>query len=332
MFQDLPGQWTPVIPLVELTTNPQAVELAGERLVLFRDAADRWHALADRCPHRSASLSRGTVTRDGHLQCGYHGWTFGGDGACQRVPLNDLNERALAKLTAQAFPTREIAGAIWIYTGVISPGTGTPPEPELPDALRGPARNYGTYVQDWDAHWTRALENFIDFAHPPWVHADTIGAFSRPAVEAGITARVEVEPTPWGFIARNFFGDRRQGFRLDWYRPNLVVLHFGAGDTGKLCVTTIPVNDRQTRVMTVRRLPPGMDGSDYAARSLNGDHTILDEDRAIVESQPPGPVPDEGEASVATDAPTVFFRRWYRDLLAGAPAILSAAPAPHARR
>ena len=42
---------------------------------------------------------------------------------------------------------------------------------------------------------------------------------------------------------------------------------------------------------------------------------ILSEDRAVVESQC-GPVPDSGEEiSVATDAPSIAFRRWYQQLM-----------------
>jgi hypothetical protein len=65
--------------------------------------------------------------------------------------------------------------------------------------------------------------------------------------------------------------------------------------------------------MTVRRLPPGHDAAAWTAQRAAVDNTILDEDRGIVESQP-GPVNDL-EISVATDAPCVAFRRWYRDLL-----------------
>ena len=47
-------------------------------------------------------------------------------------------------------------------------------------------------------------------------------------------------------------------------------------------------------------------------------HQILDEDRTIVESQP-GDVADAVyEISVASDAPTVRFRRWYKELLLAA--------------
>jgi hypothetical protein len=46
MFEGVPNQWTPVLPLTELTDNPTAAELAGERLVLFKDNDDQWHAAA----------------------------------------------------------------------------------------------------------------------------------------------------------------------------------------------------------------------------------------------------------------------------------------------
>ena len=43
-------------------------------------------AMLDRCPHRAAALSEGRMTASGDLQCAYHGWTFGADGACLDIP------------------------------------------------------------------------------------------------------------------------------------------------------------------------------------------------------------------------------------------------------
>lgn len=312
----LPRQWTPAIPLAELTANPMPVEIAGEHLVVFRDQSDRWHALLDRCPHRGATLSLGSVTDDGALQCRYHGWRFSGGGACVRVPLNELNEKALGRISATAVPTRELAGALWIWTGTETPPE-TVPEPTLPPSLQGPPRQFGTYSQFWTAHWTRAAENFIDFAHPPYLHRDTIGSWTHAYAESGATAHVDVHPMDWGFTTLNYFGSRSHGFRLDWYRPGLSVLHFGGSDEGKLHVFSIPVNATRTRVMTVRKLPAGYDEATWSARAANVDHSILDEDRVVVESQPPGPVSDDREVSVATDAPTVAFRRWYYGLMGG---------------
>ena len=300
------------MPLVELTRNPQPLVVAGERLVVFRDAGG-WHALLDRCPHRGAALSLGTVLDDGTLQCRYHGWRFRGDGACTRVPLNALASKAVSAIRASAVPVLELAGALWIHTGI--PGDGAaPPPPELPASLAGPPHQFGTYCQHWQAHWTRAVENFIDFAHPSYLHRDTIGAWTHGYAEGGAVATVEVEPEHWGFRTLNYFGNRRQGFRVDWYRPNLSVLHFGGSGEAKLHVFSIPVTATATRVMTVRRLPPGADAAAWSARAAGVDNTILDEDRVVVESQA-GSVEDDSEISVATDAPSVAFRRWHRAML-----------------
>lgn len=300
---------------MELTRNPQAIEIAGERLVVFQAGDGRWHALLDRCPHRGAALSLGAVTDDGNLQCRYHGWRFRGDGVCTRVPLNDLTAMAVSSIRATAVPALELAGALWIYTGSLQDEAGPAP-PELPASLQGPPRQFGTYCQHWTAHWTRAVENFIDFAHPSYLHRDTIGAWTHDHAEGGAVATVEVEDQAWGFRTLNYFGSRRQGFRVDWYRPNLSVLHFGGSGEGKLHVFSIPVSATHTRVMTVRRLPAGADPAAFTARAASVDHTILDEDRIVVESQA-GPADDLGEISVATDAPAVAFRRWHREMLAG---------------
>ena len=111
------------------------------------------------------------------------------------------------------------------------------------------------------------MENFIDFAHPSYLHRDTIGSWTHDYAESGAVATVEVQAEPWGFTTLNYFTSRRQGFRVDWYRPNLSVLHFGGCGEGKLHVFSIPVSATHTRVMTVRRLPPGADAAAWSARA-----------------------------------------------------------------
>jgi phenylpropionate dioxygenase-like ring-hydroxylating dioxygenase large terminal subunit len=312
VFELLPRQWTPVLPLTELRQNPQGAEVAGTGLVFFRDASGSWSGLVDRCPHRGARLSLGTVTAEGTLQCRYHGWRFRGDGRCTRIPLNEVSDAALRRAGAIAVPVRALAGALWVYT---APRAEVEPDPPaLPASLTGPAEQFGTYSQHWSAHWTRAVENFIDFAHPSYLHRETIGAWTHDYAESGGLAQVEVTERAWGLETLNYFTSRRQGFRVDWYRPNLSVLHFGGSGEGKLHVFSIPVDATHTRVMTVRRLPAGADPATWAARAEAIDHTILDEDRVVVESQA-GPVADQTEWSVPSDAPTVAFRRWHQEML-----------------
>jgi phenylpropionate dioxygenase-like ring-hydroxylating dioxygenase large terminal subunit len=227
------------------------------------------------------------------------------------VPLNGLKDAALKKIRADALPTRQIGGAVWVYTAI----TDDAPEPQLPESLQGDPDLFVTYHQEWGAHWTRAQENFIDFAHPPYLHEQTIGAWMHGYAERGGTARVETEATGFGMRMYSFVGSSSGGFRLDWYRPNLAILHFGDTAYNLLHVFCIPVNETHTRVMTVRRVRSEADVESYSRHASGTDHRILDEDRGIVESQRGDVLSDPAEISVATDGPTLLFRDWYRELL-----------------
>ncbi len=66
--------------------RPLPVQLLGRWWALVRlGEGGTVAAFEDRCPHRLAPLSIGTVV-DGELRCGYHGWRFDGTGACTAIP------------------------------------------------------------------------------------------------------------------------------------------------------------------------------------------------------------------------------------------------------
>ena len=60
--------------------------LLGLGVLLYRKSDGAPAALQNRCPHRSFPLSRGTLDGD-EVTCGYHGLTFGPDGACATVQI-----------------------------------------------------------------------------------------------------------------------------------------------------------------------------------------------------------------------------------------------------
>src|SRR5580658_10403788 len=69
----------------ELGDKPLGRRICNDPIVLFRDLEGRAAALADRCCHRSAPLSLGTVVERG-IQCGYHGLVIDAAGKCVTVP------------------------------------------------------------------------------------------------------------------------------------------------------------------------------------------------------------------------------------------------------
>jgi phenylpropionate dioxygenase-like ring-hydroxylating dioxygenase large terminal subunit len=80
--------WYATVPVSQLQDGPRPFTLLNEKLVLFLDAEGRPAALADRCCHRTAQLSKGGMA-DGLLVCGYHGWAYDRTGHCIRIPQAD---------------------------------------------------------------------------------------------------------------------------------------------------------------------------------------------------------------------------------------------------
>ncbi|UDY37523.1 Rieske 2Fe-2S domain-containing protein [Dermatobacter hominis] len=70
---------------VDAPTGPRREVRDGVAVVTWDDARGCTRAALDRCPHRRAPLSAGTV-EGGVLRCPYHGWAYDGDGTCVDIP------------------------------------------------------------------------------------------------------------------------------------------------------------------------------------------------------------------------------------------------------
>ncbi|KAF0128333.1 MAG: Rieske iron-sulfur domain-containing protein [Methylocystaceae bacterium] len=311
MFKDFANVWT-IVGLARdfKRDTPLAMRVAGERVVFFRDAGGKACALIDRCPHRGVALSLGRV-ETGVIECPFHGWRFDGVGRNCHVPWNPDAKRE--NLSAVALPCRESGGLLWLYTG-----DDPNEEPSLSQTLTAPeglALCAQTVV--WKAHWTRVMENMLDSPHLPFVHRSTIGRDLSKHVGAG---RLEMafEPEPYGGrICASVDGSPRAG-NMDYRFPNVMELFIDPpGKIFRLMVACIPEDEQTTRLwlLTVRsfaRTPL----FDFGFRWMN--RRIAREDQAIVESSLPPVVPPAAEeASVRTDAPTLAFRKIYRERLLG---------------
>ena len=158
MFEGFAHVWTPVALSTDLRRDkPLGLVVAGTPVALFRDADGRVAALLDRCPHRGVSLSLGEVKK-GCLACPFHGWELDAKGHVCRVPWNP--DAKLTTLRGVTFPARELGGQIWIYT---APVEEPPSEPEVHPSIVAPGVRVSGLVVEWKTHWTRAMENMLDW-------------------------------------------------------------------------------------------------------------------------------------------------------------------------
>jgi vanillate O-demethylase monooxygenase subunit len=137
-------------------------------VLLYRTEDGRAIALENRCPHRGAPLSMGCLKGDA-VQCGYHGFTFGADGSCVRVPSM---KAAPAAVRVRAFPTIEQWPFVWIYLGDPARMDVIPPPHRLEWATDDSfATAHGR--MDIAANYMLLKENVLDLTHFGYVHAAT---------------------------------------------------------------------------------------------------------------------------------------------------------------
>jgi len=167
----LAASWIAVATSEELGSDPLQVWALGEPWVVARLGRDgALAAFADRCPHRLAPMSAGRVV-DGALQCGYHGWRFDGEGLPLAIPA--LGEAATLPPRACLRSVAAVAehlGLIWI--AIEDP---LAPLPALtgwgdPSVIIASCEIVRTPVSA-----VQLIDNFMDAAHFPFVHAASFG-------------------------------------------------------------------------------------------------------------------------------------------------------------
>jgi phenylpropionate dioxygenase-like ring-hydroxylating dioxygenase large terminal subunit len=178
--------WHPVAHAEELADGgPAQVWVAGEAWVVAR-LDGQLAAFADQCPHRLAPLSAGRLTTsaaDGsaRLACAYHGWQYDAAGQCDLIPAlgrqGNISKRA--RLRA-AFGVTEAYGLIWLAPQEPLSSLPAFPEWDEPGTTRARSRTVRTR-----ASAGQLVDNFLDAAHFPFVHAASFGVAGDGPLAAG---------------------------------------------------------------------------------------------------------------------------------------------------
>ncbi len=192
----LRNQWYVVADTGDVAQSPLGVTLLGERYVLWRRPDGAVSAAADRCPHREAPLSEGSMS-NGCLVCPYHAWAFDAEGVCVDVPSSGVGATIPPAANLHLVAVQERYGLVWIC-----PGTPQFVLPEIPQDSDPSFRRVAAGIEAWHVSATRMVDNFCDIAHFPYVHAGTIGPDTDPVV-----APFNVEPLDGGFIGYRYTVD-----------------------------------------------------------------------------------------------------------------------------
>lgn len=312
--------WHPVGYVHELGREPRSTTLLDEPLVLWRDSTATAHAFRDVCVHRGTALSLGAVEGD-EIVCPYHGWRYGGDGACTAIPQLADPARVPARARAAAYRCVERYGVLWV--ALEEPRWPLPEVAELEDPAWRVVRT-GPFA--WRTDASRQVENFTDFGHFAFVHRGLLGDPTKPVVAAhevvtdGHVLRYRYgrpdQPNTGAFPVFTS-GERKDEMRRTRYAlhlPYIIVEHidWGGADGLVYCFASQPVSaDRCVGYCLVAR-NYNLDQPDLVMQDF--ERTIFAQDQHVVESQRPEQVPFDlaAELHLTFDAVAMAYRRAMR--------------------
>lgn len=161
-FQDF---WYIVAASGELRADEALARcVLGQRLVCFRGPDGAPAILPDRCLHRNAPLSLGSV-RDGEVTCPYHGWRYASNGRVTKIPSQ--SPKADHGHCLIPFDSLEIDGYVYVRLKR-SEGFTNAPWRYAHHGAQG--WRHVRFSNRFANTVTNCVENFIDIPHTAFVH------------------------------------------------------------------------------------------------------------------------------------------------------------------
>lgn len=292
----LANRWYAAALSAEIGAAPFARKICERDLVLFRTESGRCAALEDRCAHRHAPLSLGTVKGE-TIQCGYHGLCYDAEGACVHIP-GQATIPPRAKV--EAFPVREAHGWVWLWLG---DGARADESliPHWPWFQHADWRGFQLYFHV-HAGAQLFVDNLLDLSHVAFTHKNSIGAASAADADAKLEVRTEgdevrgrrllkgVEPGPFIAAWGNFPGriDRTSSFA--WRPPSNMEIRAEFED-GTRKITIMIINPITPETATTSHFWIGwardfaLDDDALTERSKAENTQVIMEDVRVIEGQ-----------------------------------------------
>jgi phenylpropionate dioxygenase-like ring-hydroxylating dioxygenase large terminal subunit len=311
----LRDDWHPILRSLDLPVGTaQRSRLLDMQLVLWRSADHQVMAWPDRCPHRSVQLSGGTV-RDNMLVCPYHGLAYDVTGACVNVPAHP-DYVPPPQLRVKSFAVQECDGVIFVCLGTPRQEIARLPEWQDPTF-----RTYLSYGHACNCSGLRAIENFLDVAHLPFLHAGLLGNADQAEI-----ADYQVTATDCGIAMENIQlwqpdpdGTGQGGMaHYDYWtlRPLTVALrkHLDHGNYMVLLFRVTPVTEESCLGWVWGALNYAADLSE--ADMIAFQDKVIGQDITNLETHNPKrlPLDPQMEFHLPSDRASLAYRKWLKQL------------------
>jgi len=160
LLSTCPSSWYHVCSARALPENgkkPLSYSLYNASFICFRSSTGVPVVMNSKCSHMGADLSGSCVEND-NITCPYHGWIYGEDGICKKIPAQqEIPQWARIR----SYQTIELFGQVYFYYGLS-------PSPEFPFFDIKSEKNYiysSSFTLETGCPWYLIGANGSDIQH-----------------------------------------------------------------------------------------------------------------------------------------------------------------------
>ena len=305
--------WYVICRKDEIEENKILLKYVFDQEIIIWKKKERIMAWENLCIHRGSRLSLGSIKK-GILKCAYHGWEYNQDAQCVKIP-SQPDIKIPKKACVKSYKVIEKMNMVWINLSK-----------EANDFVNIKEFNEsnfnhvasGPYIMNASA--PRAIENFLDVAHFPFVHENHLGVKDKPMIDDYdvVSSNKGIHASNVKIFQPNPDGTNKSGEVIyDYHVHSPFVASLGK-DVSKnerfvLVFYVTPISETESMIYTLTLMNFGK-LDDKIVRDYQD--FITAQDVPIVESQRPEllPMDLQEELSIRSDKISIAYRRYLKKM------------------
>ena len=305
--------WYVICRKDEIEENKILLKYVFDQEIIIWKKKERIMAWENLCIHRGSRLSLGSIN-NGILKCAYHGWEYNQDAQCVKIP-SQPDIKIPKKACVKSYKVIEKMNMVWIN---LSKDTN-----DFVNIKEFNKSNFnhvacGPYIMNASA--PRAIENFLDVAHFPFVHENHLGVKDKPMIDDYdvVSSNKGIHASNVKVFQPNPDGTNKSGEVIyDYHVHSPFVASLGKDVSKKerfvLVFYVTPISETESMIYTLTLMNFGK-LDDKIVRDYQD--FITAQDVPIVESQRPEllPMDLQEELSIRSDKISIAYRRYLKKM------------------
>ena len=305
--------WYVICRKDEIEENKILLKYVFDQEIIIWKKKERIMAWENLCIHRGSRLSLGSIN-NGILKCAYHGWEYNQDAQCVKIP-SQPDIKIPKKACVKSYKVIEKMNMVWI--NLSKDANDFVNIKEFNESNFNHVAS-GPYIMNASA--PRAIENFLDVAHFPFVHENHLGVKDKPMIDDYdvVSSNKGIHASNVKIFQPNPDGTNKSGEVIyDYHVHSPFVASLGKDVSKKerfvLVFYVTPISETKSMIYTLTLMNFGK-LDDKIVRDYQD--FITAQDVPIVESQRPEllPMDLQEELSIRSDKISIAYRRYLKKM------------------